>query len=79
VAEGVSEDAARRIADMKKPDMAQTAEQLLAGSGWLPAIMRTPMLEAAQAIVAEGVEGVEGVEQPSEAIEGEAAYAVAAE
>ena len=35
VTEGVSEDAARRIADMKKPDMAQAAEQLLAGTGWL--------------------------------------------
>ena len=42
VSEGVSEDAARRIADMKKPDMAQTAEQLLAGTGWLPATLRTP-------------------------------------
>ena len=31
VAGGVSEVAARRIADMKKPDMAQAAEQLLAG------------------------------------------------
>jgi ParB family chromosome partitioning protein len=37
VTEGVSEDAACRIADMKKPDMAQAAEQLLAGTGWLPA------------------------------------------
>ena len=41
VTEGVSDDAARRIADMKKADMAQTAEQLLAGTGWLPAILRT--------------------------------------
>ena len=45
VTEGVSEDAARRIADMKKQDMAQAAEQLLAGTGWLPAILRTPEAE----------------------------------
>lgn len=41
VAEGVSEEAAARIADMKKPEMAQAAEQLLAGTGWLPATLRT--------------------------------------
>lgn len=71
VTEGVSEDAARRIADMKKPDMAQAAEQLLAGTGWLPAILQTPEPEA---------------EQPSEAEapnigaeDGEASYSVAAE
>ncbi|MGE4302636.1 MAG: ParB/RepB/Spo0J family partition protein [Novosphingobium sp.] len=71
VTEGVSEDAARRIADMKKQDMAQAAEQLLAGTGWLPAILRTPEAE---------------VEQPSDAEASEAhvedsedCYAVAAE
>ncbi|WP_200872097.1 hypothetical protein, partial [Mycobacterium tuberculosis] len=41
VAEGVSDEAATRVADMKKPDMAQAAEQLLAGTGWLPVILRT--------------------------------------
>ena len=30
------------MADMKKHDMAEAAEQLLAGTGWLPALMRTP-------------------------------------
>ena len=30
------------MADMKKQDMAEAAEQLLAGTGWLPALMRTP-------------------------------------
>ena len=51
VAEGVSEEAATRIADMKKPDMAQAAEQLLAGTGWLPATLRTaqPMPEPVEA------------------------------
>ncbi|PZR82040.1 MAG: chromosome partitioning protein ParB, partial [Stutzerimonas stutzeri] len=85
VAEGVSEDAARRIADMKKPDMAQAAEQLLAGTGWLPAILRTPEPEAEQPAPVEA-EDAETVEQPSGAEapdtgaeDGEASYAVAAE
>ena len=85
VTEGVSEDAARRIADMKKPDMAQAAEQLLAGTGWVPAILRTSEPEAEQSatVVAEDVGSVE---QPSEAEapdteaeDGEASFAVAAE
>ena len=42
VREGVSDEAADRMADMKKPDMAEAAEQLLAATGWLPALMRTP-------------------------------------
>jgi ParB family chromosome partitioning protein len=42
VREAVSDEAADRMADMKKQDMAEAAEQLLAGTGWLPALMRTP-------------------------------------
>jgi ParB family transcriptional regulator, chromosome partitioning protein len=30
------------MAQMKKQDMAEAAEQLLAATGWLPALMRTP-------------------------------------
>jgi len=73
VAEGVSEDAARRIADMKKPDMAQAAEQLLAGTGWLPNVLRTPKAEAEQPATVEA--------EPTEAqgADEEDAYAVAAE
>ncbi len=71
VAEGVSEDAARRIADMKKPDMAQAAEQLLAGTGWLPVVLRTPEPEAEQPSEAEAPE--------TGAEDGEVSYAVAAE
>lgn len=85
VSEGVSEDAARHIADMKKPDMAQTAEQLLAGSCWLPAVLRTPKAEAEQPAPVEA-EDLGSVEQPSEAEapdteaeDGEASFAVAAE
>ncbi|RIV83982.1 ParB/RepB/Spo0J family partition protein [Aurantiacibacter xanthus] len=71
VTEGVSEEAARRIADMKKQDMAQAAEQLLAGTGWLPTVLRTPEAEAAQPSDAEALEA------PTE--DGEDFYAVAAE
>ena len=42
VREAVSDEAATRMADMKKQDMAEAAEQLLAATGWLPALMRTP-------------------------------------
>ena len=63
VAEGVSEDAARRIADKKKPDMAEAAEQRLAGKGWLPAVLWTPEPEAEPV----ETEDAEGIAQPSEA------------
>ena len=42
VREGVSDEAAHRMAGMKKQPMAEAAEQLLAGTGWLPALLRTP-------------------------------------
>jgi ParB family transcriptional regulator, chromosome partitioning protein len=84
VTEGVSEDAARRIADMKKPDMAQAAEQLLAGTGWLPSILRTPEPETEQPASVEDedtgtVEPSEAEAPEAQAEDGEAAYAVAAE
>ena len=42
VREAVSDEAAERTADMKKQPMAEAAEQLLAGTGWLPALLRMP-------------------------------------
>jgi ParB family chromosome partitioning protein len=42
VREAVGIEAADRMADMKKQDMAEAAEQLLVATGWLPALMRTP-------------------------------------
>jgi len=42
VREAVSDEAADRMADMKKQDMAEAAEQSLVGTGWLPVLMRTP-------------------------------------
>lgn len=42
VCEGVSGEAAERMVDMKKVDMAEAAEQLLAPTDWLPSLLRTP-------------------------------------
>lgn len=39
--EAVSDEAADRIVAMNKQPMAEAAEQLLAGTGWLPAPLRT--------------------------------------
>lgn len=41
VREAVGDEAADRIAGMKKQAMAEAAEQLLAGTGWLPTLLRT--------------------------------------
>ncbi|MBZ9887322.1 ParB/RepB/Spo0J family partition protein [Mesorhizobium sp. BR1-1-3] len=41
VREAASEEAAQRLSDLKKQPMAEAAEQLLAGTGWLPAVLRT--------------------------------------
>ncbi|MFG1186241.1 ParB/RepB/Spo0J family partition protein [Xanthobacter aminoxidans] len=41
VREAVSDEAGERIAGLKKTEMAQAAEQLLAGTGWLPPVLRT--------------------------------------
>jgi len=41
VCEGVSGEAAERMADMKKVDMAEAGEQLLAATDWLPTLLRT--------------------------------------
>lgn len=75
VAEGVSQDAANRIVDMKKLDMANAAEQLLAGTGWLPAIMRTTEPEGADVAVRLSEAGQPNTEEQ----DGEGVYAIAAE
>ncbi len=41
VREALGDEAAERIADKKKQEMAATAEQLLAGTRWLPPMLRT--------------------------------------
>ena len=40
VREGAGDDAARQIVGLKKQAMAERAEQLLAGKGWLPPLLR---------------------------------------
>jgi ParB family chromosome partitioning protein len=40
VREGVSDEAAARISGLKKPEMASEAQALLAGTGWLPSLLR---------------------------------------
>ena len=42
VAEAKGQRAADRIEHLKKGEMAEQAEELLAGAGWLPEILRTP-------------------------------------
>ncbi|HZE53078.1 MAG TPA: ParB N-terminal domain-containing protein [Bradyrhizobium sp.] len=42
VREAVSIEAAERMVGMKKQDMAEAAEHLVVGTGWLPALMRSP-------------------------------------
>ena len=41
VREALGDEAAEQIADKKKTEMAEAAEQLLAGTGWLPSALRT--------------------------------------
>jgi ParB family chromosome partitioning protein len=41
VAEAKGAEAAERLAGLKKTEMAEAAEQALAGAGWLPALLRT--------------------------------------
>lgn len=65
VSEAVSPEAADRIRPMKRPDMAEEAEQLVAGTGWLPAILRKP--EPEPEAEADEPEQPEAGEQPSEA------------
>ena len=45
VREAVCIEAAERMSDMKKQDMAEAAEQLVIVTGWLPALMRTPAVQ----------------------------------
>lgn len=90
VAEAKGEAAANRIAHLKKGDMAQQAQVLLEGSGWLPAMLRTQGLEAAAepgAIDAESEAATSGVNHDAKAEsedqafddDGEDYHAIAAE
>ncbi len=52
VRESAGEDAARRLAGMKKDPMVETAAALLDGRGWLPAVLRVPGAVAASDVAA---------------------------
>ena len=43
VRDALGDEAAEQIADKKKVEMAEAAEQLLAGTGWLPPVLRTAL------------------------------------
>lgn len=47
--EAKGSEAADRIAGLKKPEMAAAAEELLAGTGWLPDLLRTMAVAADEA------------------------------
>jgi ParB family chromosome partitioning protein len=78
VREAVGDEAAERIASMKKQPMAEAAEQLLAGTGWLPPLLRTeppvwldgqqanaePVAEAPEAAEPEAAEAAESEADP---------------
>ncbi|MCF4130101.1 ParB/RepB/Spo0J family partition protein [Methylobacterium sp. SyP6R] len=60
VREAKGEDTARLLEGLKKGDMAREAERLMADSGWLPEILRTPGLSAeAVTVPAETVDYIE--------------------
>ncbi|MDP3748465.1 MAG: chromosome partitioning protein ParB, partial [Phenylobacterium sp.] len=67
------EAAAQRIDHLKKGDMATEAEQVLAGSGWLPEPLRTPRAQSADPVVEAERPPVDEAKAPSAAIGGEQA------
>jgi ParB family chromosome partitioning protein len=54
VREAKGKCAAQLIDHLKKSDMANEAERLLAGSGWLPEPLRTPLFEEISSAAADG-------------------------
>ena len=49
--DGHSPEAAENLAKLKKEALAAEAEQRLAGTGWLPAILRTPVATAPEPVL----------------------------
>lgn len=82
VSEAVSPEVADRIRSKPQAEMAEAAEQLVAGTGWLPAMLRMPEPEAEQPAEDEDAgiaEPAEAEAPDTEAEDGEAAYSEAAE
>ena len=67
VAEAVSEDAAQRIADLKKPAMADAAGAAVAATGWLPPLLRTAKA-GAEAVAPEEALPAEGADLEPESL-----------
>lgn len=66
VREGVSDEAAARMADMKKLEMAEAAEQLLAATDWLPSLLRTAKPVAQLAETPTGMQNPDAYSQAAE-------------
>ena len=66
VREGVSDEAAARMADMKKAEMAEAAEQLLAPTDWLPSLLRTAKPVAEQVETPTGAQSPDAYSQAAE-------------
>ncbi|MBA3880619.1 MAG: chromosome partitioning protein ParB [Sphingobium sp.] len=71
-------EVAGRLAGLKKPEMAEAAEGLLAGSGWLAEPLRTPALEPAAANDGEQAVDAETTDD-QHGLDADEAFAVAAE
>jgi ParB family chromosome partitioning protein len=59
VREAVGEEAAEHMAHFKKSEMAEVAEQLVEGTGWLPAALRTAAMRGDPVADAEEADGLE--------------------
>ncbi len=68
VREGKGEAAADGVAQLRKAEMAEAAEQLLAGTGWLPGPLRTPGLDRALPVGAVNTEADADAPSGSEAL-----------
>lgn len=66
VTEAVGAEEAGRIAGLRKADMAEAAERLLEGRGWLPAVLRVTPPEAEPEAASEEEDGYEAAGQPGE-------------
>ncbi|MGV2019274.1 MULTISPECIES: ParB/RepB/Spo0J family partition protein [Agrobacterium] len=67
VREAAGDETAERLADMKKQAMAEAAEQRLAGTGWLPPLLRTERPAWLDAPQAEAVAEAPEVAEPDAA------------
>jgi ParB family chromosome partitioning protein len=65
VREARGERAAQLIDHLKKTEMAEKAQELLAGSGWLPEPLRTPGHSLPDVVETTSIELSDSVDQPT--------------